>query len=78
MNGDAAYLHFDGTQSYIEIPDSLEFSLPTTGALTVSAWVRPSALTFPSTEGKGGDLKKAYVHWLGKREAGQQEWVLRI
>ncbi len=75
MNSDNASLHFDGIQSYIEIPDSPDFSLTTTGALTVSAWIRPATLTFPSTEGKGVDLSKAYVHWLGKGEAGQQEWV---
>lgn len=64
-------LHFDGTQSYIEIPDSPDFSLPTTGSLTVSAWIRPEVLTFPKTE-------KGYVHWLGKGEAGEQEWTFRI
>ena len=78
MNSGNSYLHFDGLQSYIEIPDSPDFSLTTTGALTVSAWIRPSTLTFPSTEGKGVDLSKAYVHWLGKGETGQQEWVFRM
>ncbi|HME72707.1 MAG TPA: hypothetical protein VKM54_22990 [Myxococcota bacterium] len=78
MNSGDAYLHFDGFQSYIEIPDSPDFSLTTSGALTVSAWIRPSTLTFPSTEGKGVDLSKAYVHWLGKGETGQQEWVFRM
>jgi hypothetical protein len=77
MSG-GSYLHFDGEQSYIEIPDSPDFSLPTTGALTISAWIRPSTLTFPSTEGKGVNLKKAYVHWMGKGEPGQREWVFRI
>lgn len=65
------YLHFDGRQSYVEIPDSLDFSLTTTGSLTVSAWIRPEVLTFPTTE-------KGYVHWLGKGSAGQQEWVFRM
>ena len=78
MNSGNSYLHFDGYQSYIEIPDSPDFSLTTTGALTVSAWIRPSTLTFPSTEGKGVDLSKAYIHWLGKGETGQQEWVFRM
>lgn len=44
----------------------------------LSAWIRPSPFTFSSTEGKGVDLTKAYVHWLGKGEAGQQEWVFRM
>ncbi len=78
MNSGNSYLHFDGFQSYIEIPDSPDFSLTTTGALTISAWIRPTTLIFPSTEGKGLDLTKAYVHWLGKGEAGQQEWVFRM
>jgi hypothetical protein len=74
----SSYLHVDGFQSYIEIPDSPEFSLTTTGALTVAAWIRPATLTFPSTDGKGIDLSKAYVHWLGKGETGQYEWAFRI
>ncbi len=68
----AAELHFDGTSSYIEIPDSADFSVPTTGALTVAAWIRPDTLSFPSAEGSG------YVHWLGKGETGRQEWVFRM
>jgi hypothetical protein len=35
--------------------------LTTTGALTVSAWIRPATLTFPSTEGKGVDLTFTYI-----------------
>ena len=63
---------FDGMQTYIEVPDSADFSVATTGGLTVSAWMRPDVLTFPNEEGDG------YVHWLGKGEAGQQEWTFRI
>jgi hypothetical protein len=72
MNSSNYYLHFDGIKSYIEIPDSPDFSVPTTGSLTVSAWINPSTLTFPSTERQG------YVHWMGKGEARKQEWVLRM
>ncbi|HKM56811.1 MAG TPA: hypothetical protein VJY33_25625 [Isosphaeraceae bacterium] len=50
MNSGNAYLHFDGRQSYIEVPDSPDFSLATTGAPIMSAWIRPATLTFPSTE----------------------------
>jgi len=57
-NSGNAYLHFDGSQSFIEIPDSPDFSLTSTGALTVSAWIRPATLTFPSTEGKGVELSR--------------------
>jgi hypothetical protein len=56
----------------IEIPDGLQFSIANTGQLTVSAWIRPDVLTFPVFQSTG------YVHWLGKGEAGQQEWVFRM
>jgi hypothetical protein len=66
-------LQFNGTASdYIEIPDSADFSVATTGSLTVSAWMRPDVLTFPNSESTG------YVHWMGKGEAGQQEWTFRM
>ncbi|MBZ5560920.1 MAG: LamG domain-containing protein [Acidobacteriia bacterium] len=71
MNAPKSYLHFDGSQSYIEIPDSSDFSLTTTGSLTVSAWIRPEVLIFPTAE-------KGFVHWMGKGEAGKQEWVFRM
>jgi hypothetical protein len=77
MNG-GSYLHFDGQQTYIEVPTSADFSLTTTGELCVSAWIRPSTLTFPKTDGKGIDLTKAYVHWLGKGGHDQEEWTFRI
>jgi hypothetical protein len=67
MSSGNSYLSFDGHSTYIEIPDSENFSIGTTGELTVSAWIQPEtsepgSLVFPSTE--GGD--EAYVHWLGK------------
>jgi hypothetical protein len=66
-------LQFDGTKNdYIEISDSVDFSVATTGSLTVSAWMRPDVLTFPISESTG------YVHWLGKGETGQQEWTFRM
>jgi hypothetical protein len=63
MRDASSYLHFDGSQSYVEIPDSPAFSLTTTGSLTVSAWIRPEVLIFPVTE-------KGYVHWMGKGRTG--------
>jgi hypothetical protein len=69
-----SYLSFDGVTSYVEVADSPDFSAATTGALTVSAWIRPATLIFPTTEGG----TESYVHWLGKGQAGQQEWVFRI
>ena len=66
-------LQFNGTASdYIEISDSADFSVATTNSLTVSAWIRPDVLTFPNSESTG------YVHWMGKGEAGQQEWTFRM
>ncbi|MBV8175210.1 MAG: hypothetical protein JO151_11695 [Verrucomicrobia bacterium] len=66
-------LQFNGTASdYIEIPDGADFSVATTSSLTVSAWMRPDVLTFPSSESTG------YVHWRGKGAAGQQEWTFRM
>ena len=51
MNGNSLYLQFDGAKSYVEIPDSADLSVPTTGVLSVSLWIRPAALIFPNTEG---------------------------
>jgi hypothetical protein len=68
----SAFLHFNGTSDYVEVPDSAGLSVATTGSLTVSAWMRPDTLTFPTTEGSG------YVHWLGKGQTSQQEWVFRM
>jgi hypothetical protein len=65
-------LVFDGQNDYVEISDSADFSVATTGQLSVSAWIRPDVLTFPIFQGSG------YVHWMGKGQAGQQEWVFRM
>lgn len=64
--------HFGGSDSaYIEIPDSDIFSIATTGALTVSAWISPDSLDFEKTDGD-------YVHWMGKGESQAHEWALRM
>ncbi len=65
-------LVFDGEADYIEISDDADFSVATTGQLSVSAWIRPDVLTFPVFQSTG------YVHWMGKGEAGQHEWVFRM
>ncbi len=72
MSNGNSLLHFDGSQTYVEIPSSQDFGVVTSGALTVSAWIRPETLVFPNTEGSG------YVHWLGKGEKGQHEWTFRM
>ena len=66
------YLQFDGAGNYVEVPNSTDLSVSTTGGLTIAAWMRPDALLFPNTEGSG------YVHWLGKGQARNQEWVFRM
>lgn len=65
-------LLFDGASTYIEVPDSADFSVATNGAISISAWFRPDVLVFPNEEGEG------YIHWLGKGERGAQEWVFRM
>ncbi len=67
-----SYFHFDGVRDYLQVNDSDGLSVATKGGLTVSAWIRPSTLVFPNTEGSG------YVHWLGKGEGTQQEWTFRM
>ena len=42
----ARRLRFDGIKDYVEIPDRDALGITTTGALTVSAWIRPSTLKF--------------------------------
>jgi hypothetical protein len=70
-NGEQA-VHFNGTSTYVEINDANALSLPQTGELTIEAWLQPTTLLFPKTEGSG------YVHWLGKGETGQQEYTMRM
>jgi hypothetical protein len=65
-------VQFDGISSHVDVPDSPDLSIATTGALTVSAWMRPDTLNFPITEGSG------YVNWLGKGTGNQQEWTFRM
>ena len=63
---------FDGESGYVEIPDADIFSEPTTGELSVEAWMRPDSLDMPNRESSG------YVHWMGKGVSGQHEWVSRM
>lgn len=70
------YLHFDGKKSFIQVASIPEYSVPTAGALTVSAWIRHDVDEFPHAERSG------YVHWMGKGTDygpnGDQEWVCRM
>jgi hypothetical protein len=51
-NGSSAY-SFNGTNAYIEIPDHRDFSVTTTGKLSISVWMRPGTLQFPDDEETG-------------------------
>jgi hypothetical protein len=62
----------DGRTQYLEVNSHANFSIPTTGELTITAWIRPDVLQFPQQEGSG------YVHWLGKGQPGQHEYVARM
>ena len=72
-----SYLRFNGKDAYVEIPSIGDYSVSTTGELTVSAWMRPDTLDFLSVE-----LNSDYIHWLGKGDAsgagGNQEWTFRM
>ena len=63
---------FDGETGYVEVPDADVFSEPTTGELSVEAWIRPDSLDMPNRESSG------YVHWMGKGVSGEHEWVARM
>lgn len=64
--------YFNGNEAYIEVPDDNAFSIITTGALTVSAWMSPEVLNFKKNE------DGCYVHWMGKGEPKQHEWTFRM
>jgi hypothetical protein len=70
-------VQFNG-EDYVEIPDSINFSQPTsTNGLTVEVWMRPDVLSFPG-QSSSDQAENPYVHWLGKGDAGQQEWAFRF
>jgi hypothetical protein len=63
---------FDGATGYLEVADDAAISPATEGVLTLEAWMRPDTLNFEHDQGAG------YVHWMGKGEAGQHEYVSRM
>jgi hypothetical protein len=69
-NGSPAKL-FDG-RTVLRVHSVPSLSVPTTGALTLQAWVRPETLTFQRTQGTG------YVTWLGKVGPDENEYALRM
>jgi hypothetical protein len=70
-NGDRV-ADFNGTTQYLQVPDANDLSVTSRGRLTIEAWIRPDTLQFPSDEGSG------YVHFLGKGEPSQHEYVARM
>ena len=66
------YLKVTGADSYVEIASIADYGIPTTGALSVAAWMRPDTLNFSHWEETG------YVYWIGKGDSGQQEWAFRM
>lgn len=62
---------FNGTSSYIQVPDKGYLSISATGKLSISVWMKVEVLDFPVSSG-------GYVHWLGKGVAGQHEYALRM
>ncbi|VXB78459.1 conserved hypothetical protein [Arthrobacter sp. 9AX] len=69
-NGSAAATF--GGEEYLEVPDAADLRPATTGVLTVEAWIRPDTLAFRDREATG------YVHWLGKADNEQYEYVARM
>ncbi len=66
-------IKLDGRGSYIEVPDSKDFSQPTSGqGLTAEAWIRPDVLVFE------GETRDPHIHWLGKGDTEQYEWAFRF
>lgn len=63
---------FDGATGYLEVADDAALSPATTGRFTIEAWLRPDTLEFPHSQSSG------YVHWMGKGETGQHEYVSRM
>jgi hypothetical protein len=71
-NGDPA-AEFDGRGQALTVRSAPELSIPTARALTIEAWVRPSALRFPRAEAEG------YVYILGKGDAARgYEYAFRM
>ena len=69
------YLNYNGMGDYAEVASDAAFSLSKKG-LTIAVWMRPDAVVFPKKE--GGQANEKYVHWLGKGQAGNQEWTFRM
>jgi hypothetical protein len=74
-HGQPARRWFNG--SYAQLADDNAFSVPTTGILTIEAWLRPDVYNFPGAEPSGDG---PYCHWIGKGVYGPNavEWAGRM
>lgn len=70
-NGELA-ADFNGIDQFVEIRNAANLSVPTTGVLTLEAWIRPRTLQFPKEEGSG------YVYWMGKGAPNEHEYAMRM
>jgi|WetSurMetagenome_2_1015567.scaffolds.fasta_scaffold59657_1 hypothetical protein len=61
---------FDGINDYIEVPDSDDLSINTTGHFTISIWISPAVLNFAGTDD--------FIRWMGKGDPGQVEYQFRM
>lgn len=71
LNGEG-FTVFNGTSQYATVADGPMLSIPTTGELTIEAWIRPDVTTFPNVENDD------YIHFLGKGEGLQDEYKFRM
>jgi len=69
-------VEFDGIGQYVEIPNHSALSIAATGSFTTMALVRPTSLVMPSAQ--DGAWDQNLVHWYGKGEPGQHEYVGRM
>jgi hypothetical protein len=80
INGDPdTAVQFTGN-NYVEIldpPSAVLSQMTSTTGLTVEAWMRPDALSFPG-ESSPDSPQNPYVHWLGKGMPQQNEWGFRF
>jgi hypothetical protein len=64
--------HFDGSNDYIVIPDHNDFSMLTTGDLTISFWFSTDVLDNPTADYSGGEYAQ---HIVQKGQSGNYEWT---
>lgn len=69
-------LRFDGVDDVVTIADNSAYSQPTTGAITISAWMNPDTLVMPNPE--KGHTPGNYTHWMSKKDSNQNEWAFRM